>query len=174
MLICMENVESLCNLVSTLCIKVKDLPDVPDIASGITEMSTYSAQQRASAIELWCDIESEPLVVETEIEEAKERFEALSISPPTATVEDDDDQADTNVDSTTTSKVSLNQFNDAMSVVYDFIVQRSSYENVATLHYQWIKTASELTKSYLEERAKSSSQPTIQQFFSVQKSNSTL
>ena len=130
-----------------------------------------SIKQRTSAVELWCDVESDQLVVETEIEEAMERLESFSISPQIPLV--DDCQSDTNIDRASSSTVTLNQFNDAMRVVYDFTMESSS-ENSATWHYTFVKTASEVTRSYLEKRAKSSSQRTIQQFFSVQRSNSTL
>ena len=48
-----DDLASMCNLRLTLCIKVKELSDVPDIVSGITEMSFYTPEQRASAVELW-------------------------------------------------------------------------------------------------------------------------
>lgn len=114
------------------------------------------------------------MVVEAEIEEAKESFEAFSISPLTATVDDDDDLTETSVDTTTTSSiVTLNQFHDAMRVVYDFTMQ-SSCENAPAIHYNFFKNACELTKCYSQERTQSSSQRTIQHFFSVRRPKSTL
>jgi len=65
-----NDLASMCNLLLALCIKVKELSDVPDTVSGITEMSSYTPEQRASAVELWCNVENDPLVVETEIEES--------------------------------------------------------------------------------------------------------